>query len=327
MIVVFDTAPRGLCKQTMGSHLERLGNQFSIPIDVDDSGYLGRECPVEKCRGYFKITPGTGKQGPAPCHCPYCGHSGDSGTFNTQEQIEFATSIVLRQFTDALHKDLKSMEFDQPPRGMFGIGISMKVTQGERHPIRYYREKELETEVLCDNCTLRYAIYGVFGWCPDCGAHNSMQILTKNLELAKRELALAASAEKELADHLIGDALENTVSAFDGFGREVCQRKGAEIWFQSLSSARRRVQDSFGFDFADGLRPEQWEFICRIFQKRHLLAHKMGVIDDNYVKKANDSGAIAGRKIRVNHEEVTLSIEIVEALGRRLFDWILPPMP
>ena len=119
----------------------------------------------------------------------------------------------------SLHEDLKDMEFNHPPRGAFGIGISMKVTRDGPHPIRDYREKQLETEVICDKCTLRYAIFGVFGWCPDCGAHNSAQILGKNLELAKKELALAQSVEKDLAEHLIGDALENVVSAFDGFAR------------------------------------------------------------------------------------------------------------
>jgi hypothetical protein len=61
--------------------------------------------------------------------------------------------------------------------------------------------------------------------------------LTKNLELANKELALAGSVDKELADHLIGDALENVVSAFDGFGREICLQKDADIRFQNLSGA------------------------------------------------------------------------------------------
>ena len=306
--------------------MDRLGKQLSIPINADDDGYLGRECPIEECLGYFKITPGTGVKGPAPCHCPYCGHSGDSNTFFTQEQIEYAKSIALRQFTDALHQDLKSMEFDHQPRGGFGIGISLKVTQGARHPIQYYREKELETEVVCDACTLRYAIYGVFGWCPDCGIHNSVQILAKNFELARKELTLAETVEKDLADHLIGDALENIVSAFDGFGREISSRKGAEIRFQNLPGARRNVQDKFGFDFADSLTADQWQYVCRVFQKRHLLAHKMGVIDDDYVLKASDVGAVAGRKVQVSAEEVNSSIEVIELLGRRLFAGILPPM-
>jgi hypothetical protein len=306
------------------NNLNRLGNQSSISLSTDEDGYLGRECPVEECLGYFKITPGTGLKGPAPCHCPYCGHSGDSSTFNTQEQIEYAKSVVFHQVTDALFKDMKSLEFDHKPTGAFGIGLSLKVTQGARHPIQYYREKELETHVVCDDCTLRYAIYGVFGWCPDCGTHNSVQILGKNLELARKELALAGAAEKELADHLIGDALENVVSAFDGFGREICHRKGEEIRFQSLPGARRKLQDKFGFDFADVLSAEQWNAVCRVFQKRHLLAHRMGVIDEDYVQKANDPGAVVGRKVRVAHDEVISAIALVDALGRRLFSGILP---
>jgi hypothetical protein len=306
------------------SNLDNLGKQFSIPIAPDDDGYLGRECPVEHCLGYFKITPGTGVKGPAPCYCPYCGHKGESNTFFTQEQIEYAKSIVLRQVADAIHRDLKSLEFEHKPQGFFGIGLSLKVQRSAPLPIRYYREKELETAITCDSCTLRYAIYGVFGWCPDCGVHNSLQILIKNLELSRKELALAAAAEADLANHLIGDALENAVSAFDGFGRELCQSGSIEVRFQNLTAARRKVQDAFNFDFADTVRPDEWDAACRAFQKRHLLAHRMGVIDDDYIQKANDPGAILGRRIALIQEEVEAAIMIVAALGRRLFSGVLP---
>ncbi len=305
-------------------NLDNLGKQFSIPITPDNDGYLGRECPAQDCLGYFKITPGTGVTGPAPCYCPYCGHKGESNTFFTQEQIEYAKSIVLRKVTDAIHKDLKSLEFEHKPQGLFGIGLSLKVQRSAPLPIRYYREKELETAITCDSCTLRYAIFGVFGWCPDCGVHNSLQILVKNLELARKELALAATAEADLANYLIGDALENAVSALDGFGRELLQRKSIEMRFQNLAAARRKVQDALGFDFADALRPDEWAAACRAFQKRHLLAHKMGVIDEDYVKKANDPGAILGHRVALNQAEVEASINIVELLGRRLFSGVLP---
>jgi hypothetical protein len=137
------------------NHLRGLGSQISIPIRTDSDGYLGRECPVSECLGYFKVTPGTGIKGPAPCVCPYCGHSGDNNTFFTQEQIEYARSVAIRTITDAVHADLKSLEFEHKPRGMFGIGVSMKVSRSAPQPIRYYRERELETHVVCDHCTLR----------------------------------------------------------------------------------------------------------------------------------------------------------------------------
>jgi hypothetical protein len=306
------------------TNLEKLGDQMSVPIKTDEDGYLGRECPVAECLGYFKITPGTGIKDPAPCHCPYCGHSGDHNTFWTQEQLNYATSVAIRKISDAIHQDLKSLEFEHRPVGPFGLGFSLKVQAGSPHPIKYYREKQLETAVVCDNCTLRYAIYGVFGWCPDCGVHNSLQILLKNLELARKELALATTLDQELANHLIGDALENSVSAFDGFGRQVCERKAIEIRFQNLAGARRKIQDAFGFDFADSLHPGEWEAACRAFQKRHLLAHKMGVIDDDYVQKANDASAVVGRRITLNHVEVEACIKIVESMGRRLFAGMFP---
>jgi hypothetical protein len=307
----------------MSNNLRRLGDQVSVPISPDEEGYIGRECPVETCLGYFKITPGTGVKGPAPCHCPYCGHVAGQSSFFTPEQIEYAKSVVIRQVTDAFHADLKALEFDHKPRGAFGIGISMKVNRSNPPPIRHYREKQLETKVTCDNCTLKYAIYGVFGWCPDCGAHNSLQILSKNLELAKKELALAGTVDADLAEHLIGDALENVVSAFDGFAREICSHKSADVRFQNLIGARRRVRETFGFDFADELNTELWEAICRIFQKRHLLAHKMGVIDAEYVQKANDPGAVVGRRVRITQDEVSLAISLVESLGQRLFKGLL----
>jgi hypothetical protein len=320
---------RHICSVDRLRNLSRLGNRINVPIKPDEDGYLGRECPNRECLGYFKLTPGTGLPGPAPCHCAYCGHEGDSNTFFTPEQIEYAKSVVYRKVTDALYEDFKAMEFDHKPRGGFGIGLSLKVSRSSPKPIRYYREKQLETEVVCDSCTLRYAIYGVFGWCPDCGVHNSLQILHKNLELASKELALAETVESDLAEHLVGDALENIVSAFDGFGREVCARKleSDEVRFQNLAAARKRVQEAFGFDFADGLTPDEWTSACRAFQKRHLLSHKMGVIDDDYVKKANDPHAVVGRKVSLNREEVTAAIQIVRTLGKRLFDGVLAPVP
>jgi hypothetical protein len=306
-------------------NLRRLGNQISIPIEPDEDGYMGRECPAADCLGYFKITLGTGVKGPAPCYCPYCGHKAEGNIFFTQDQIEYTKSIVLRKVTDALHQDLKTLEFEHKPQGLLGIGLSLTVKASPPLPIRYYREKQLETEVVCDGCTLRYAIYGVFGWCPDCGIHNSLQILKKNLELAAKELALADTLDKDMTDHLIGDSLKNVVSAFDGFGREICAKKGANIHFQNLLGARRRVQDTFAFDFAVALEPNDWAIACRAFQKRHLLAHKMGVVDEDYLKKVNDPEAILGRKISVTRGEVTATINIIEGLGRRLFDGLLRP--
>ncbi len=83
------------------------------------------------------------------------------------------------------------------------------------------------------------------------------------------------------------------------------------------------MQEAFGFDFADDLSPDSWIDVCRIFQKRHLLAHKMGVVDHEYVEKANDPAAVLGRKIQVTNAEVGLALRLTEALGQQLFKGLL----
>lgn len=304
------------------SNLRNLGTRFSVSITPDDDGYLGRECPVPECKGYFKITPGTGVQDRSTCRCPYCGQESGSQQFFTAAQREYARSVVMRKVTDAVHKDLKTLEFEHKPVGPFGIGISMKVKTSQPAPIRYYRESKLETEVVCDKCSLRYAIYGVFGWCPDCGSHNSLQILGKNLELVKKEIALSTTVEGELGAHLLGDALENAVSAFDGFGREVCAKASTTISFQNLGSARRKVKEAYAFDFADPVTPKDWDFVSTVFQKRHLLAHNMGVVDEEYLRKTNDPSAVVGRKVQISQEELNKATLTIEVVGRRLFEGI-----
>jgi hypothetical protein len=306
-------------------NLRRLGNRIAVSIPNDEAGYLGRECP--KCESYFKVTPGTGiTTGNPPCHCPYCGEVGSPDVFWTKGKIEYARSVALNKITGAVLKDLKKLEFDIKPRGAFGIGASMKV-EGCPHPIRYYHEPRLETEVVCDGCALRYAIYGVFAYCPDCGQHNSLQILEKNLELAGKQLALAANLDGDLSAQLVADALENGVSAFDGFGREVCRvhagkasnpAKAEGISFQNLTGAQKNVQALFGVNLAAGLPPDEWDALCRSFQKRHLLAHSMGIVDEDYLKKTGDSQARVGRKVSILPDEVKVMLGLTRKLGAHL---------
>lgn len=309
-------------------HLRKLGNTISISIPPDESNFTGRECPQADCEGYFKIELGTGLKGVnLPFHCPYCGHTDGHDCFYTKEQIEYAQSVALRKITDAIQKDLKKLEFEHKPKGAFGIGISMKVKPGRLPLIHHYREKQLETEVICSTCTLRYSVYGVFAFCPDCGKHNSMQILEKNFELVGKMLEMATKVEKNLSEKLIENALEDCVSSFDGFGRELCRihadkartpDKVKRVNFQDLETAQKDVQDLFGIDLSTVLDPKEWRAVCVAFQKRHLIAHKLGVVDHKYVTKTNDTRVVVGRKISIGAGEVQDSIRIVYKIAQNL---------
>ncbi len=317
--------------------LRHLGNRIQIPVPKDAKGFVGRECPQGECQGYFKIKPGTGLKGKdLPCHCPYCGHASSHGRFLTRDQIEYAKSVALRQVSDALQRDLKRLEFEHKPRGPFGIGISLKVQPGAPVPIRYYREKSLETDVTCDSCTLQYAVFGVFAYCPDCGTHNSQQILEKNLDLVRKQIALAqAQEDTDLNRHLVEDALENCVSAFDSFAREACRiraskssdpGKCAALAFQHLPRASARLRDLFGLDLQTALPLSDWRAAHVSFMRRHLLAHKAGVIDQRYLDEIGESQALLGRRVQITCADVECLAGIVAELGRHLIA-LLPPTP
>ena len=43
--------------------------------------------------------------------------------------------------------------------------------------VHSYIEKQLETAGTCDQCSLEFAVYGVFASCPDCGQLNALTSL------------------------------------------------------------------------------------------------------------------------------------------------------
>jgi hypothetical protein len=224
--------------------------------------------------------------------------------------------------------DLKSLEVDRPAHGPFGIGFKITVSAVST-PICQYIERQLETHIQCNTCTLQYSIYGVFAFCPDCGAHNSFQILENNLEIVLKQVDLTETAEfdDDLRNQFLSDALENAVSSFDGFGHETCKvysataqvsPEGSDISFQNLIRARSQVLSLFGFDFAVEMGVAEWTAICRGFQKRHAFAHRMGIADEKYVSLAGDPDAVVGRRIAVSRDEVHQMVATLLILGRTL---------
>jgi hypothetical protein len=172
-------------------------------------------------------------------------------------------------------------------------------------------------------------VYGIFGYCPDCGSHNSLQILDANLDLASKEIELANTLEGSLAEQLVADALENGVSAFDAFGRELfCVNsdlaaapvEADRISCQNLESLKSRVSRLFGIDLTSPFTADEWRLLVQGFQKRHLIAHRMGVVDQVYINTSGDLGAIIGRKVDLDSEDIKAVILLIRRLGQHIRD-------
>lgn len=307
----------------------RDGDVFRIEIDPDDNGFTGRECPQEACQSYFKVEFGTGLEGEdLPCICPYCGHSGDPDSFWTRTQLEYAESVALREVLGDFDKALKRLE-RRPRRGSM-LSLEIKV-ESRPYPIAYYAEEALETEVVCTSCSLRYSIFGVFGCCPDCGIHNSLQIVQANFAIITKMLELAEGTEPAIRRSLIENALEDAVSSFDGFGRELCRLRAStsdepklaqSISFQNLEQAEQRVAKAFGLQLSALCDPDAWRSTHVSFQRRHLLAHSMGVIDQAYLDKTGESTSLLGRRVEVSAAEVEQLVANLREVSEWLFSEI-----
>lgn len=118
---------RDFIHSEISKQLRRLGRSISVPIKRDEDGYVGRQCPVKACLGYYKVTPGTGVKGKAPCHCPYCGYKGDQNKFWTPEQIQYALSVAKQRVSETVANHLRSMQFSHVSRGLFNIGVKVTV--------------------------------------------------------------------------------------------------------------------------------------------------------------------------------------------------------
>jgi hypothetical protein len=214
---------------------------------------------------------------------------------------------------------LKAIERRPNPRGFISIGITVR---GNPTPIVYYSESELEERITCSECTLEYTIYGIFGFCPDCGAHNSLQIANANLDLVLKTLTLAVMTPAEVTPKLIENALEDAVSCFDGFGREQCSNQPFKVSFQAIDTAQQKLHRESGLDISSGLTVDQWRFVCVQFQKRHLLAHKMEVIDSEYVLRTGCSEDLVGRKVVVSSDDVRNLVSNLRTIAATLYHGI-----
>lgn len=275
--------------------------EITFTMPADKKGLVGRECPV--CKRYFKVKLGTGLKTPAPCHCPYCNHIAPHDKFWTEDQVNYARSIVLNYATNEILSTLKKYEVKAKPNQF--ISFEIKVN-GKPTPIAYYSEKDLELDACCKNCTLEYAIYGKFAYCPDCGIHNSHEIFIANIDFFKKMLELSQAALPEVSNKIIGNALEDSISVFDGFCRNTLKLKDSShnISFQNIENAGNKLIQRYSFDIAQGIDRAGWDKIIVAFQKRHLLAHNLGIIDQEYINKTDSDSNLLGKPVSIRQDEV-----------------------
>jgi hypothetical protein len=189
----------------------------------------------------------------------------------------------------------------------------------EHTPIRYhakevspqYREHKVDSELVCPECSFRFQVYGIFGYCPGCRSEN-MLIYDANLSIIRREIAKSDNPTRALR-HAYGDL----VSTFQLF----CARKATSLdankpSFQELFPTRKFFRESKGIDIFSGLNDSDILAIRRIFQKRHVCQHAGGIITEQYIQKIPEDKDLLGSQVPLSMEEFEVGAQLV----RRILD-------
>lgn len=301
----------------MGDNIE-----MNIDIPVGDDGLVGRVCPT--CDEFFKIKPGTGLPDINTTACPYCEYQGDPGEFTTQEQIDYAISVMAKEVVEPVLRDFQRSLKRIERRSQNSL-IKIKVrTSSMTIPIKYYSEPVLETSVECDHCGLVFSVYGIFARCPDCLRPNSMEMFRKSIEVAKKRLDIfeqIPESEEELREALLIDAISAAVSTFDSLGKrmraeypEIIPSQPRNI-FQNITALENALQEALGLELINLIGEEDYRVLVYMFQVRHIWNHNFGEADQDFIDKTNVDENLLGQRILPAKTEVEKLMSIVEDIG------------
>jgi hypothetical protein len=74
--------------------------------------------------------------------------------------------------------------------------------------------------------------------------------------------------------------------------------------FQRILDAEESIRTWFGIEIFLDLKPEDRLFLNREFNRRHLLIHRAGRVDEEYLQRAGDTSVRLNQSIRIRSEEV-----------------------
>lgn len=303
---------------------------IQVPIPTDEEGMLGRSCPEDECGRYFKLRPGTGLE-TETCHCPYCGHEADPSEFATEEQIQYAIDRAAKQTVDPMmHKfgqNLRRLNSSQ--RGSFRIRFDVRYRPA---PAYSYVERDLETRVTCDQCSLEFAVYGVFASCPDCQRLNALTTFSRSIESARKRVVLASNddLDADLRAAFPRDSLRDVVSAFDSYGKALRARYPDRIrpqaksnLFQDLDALDTELRAASLSATDELLTARELEDVRWLFQARHVYEHNAGVVDDRFIAKVPEAAPQRGQLLPLPEQRLVAGITAVDKLAAAI-DRVFP---
>jgi hypothetical protein len=293
-------------------------------IQSDQQGMWGRNCPA--CKKYFRTNHVMGIT-----FCPYCSADAPSLAFVSKEQRTYITA-----FYDAFARALigkKSTSLDM-------ADITDATTAW------HYAEVKQQFHFKCEtkDCHTETDILGEFGFCPQCGQTNARKLFSERLDrmLTRLEQTKITVADRKERGTVWEEMTKSSLSEFEALARHA---RNVLLRFPMTPNRRKRleglnfqkpfqadeelkkwfdigVMDWAGDSVTPGRMVPQSDLpsIKMMIQKRHILMHNGGIVDQEYLDLSGDSEVQLGERIRVSSKEVKRFIDCVRAMGTNLID-------
>ncbi len=322
------------------------GFQASLSLPVDGDGFFGRECRA--CEQPFKMNADEWEALPDDPRvtCPYCGEqpedANDFMTPDQQERVGAAINALAEQYVHGAFTDTLWQSFGSRPRrtggGMFGIEIS--VATGAPPPIRVlpeYVEEKVRRTITCSNCSTTYAVYGASAFCPVCGPRAALATVIEAIEAARTALGLEDLLPEDAREqaraagvfgNVAADTIKRVVTLFEVFARNQLEervsthvdplRKAGRGVFQRLDDADDLFDQHAGLRLSALVNSKTWARLLVTFQQRHVLVHRQGLIDDQYLQRVPAARQRVGQALVVTRKEAEQALDDLERLVHAL---------
>lgn len=162
-----------------------------------------------------------------------------------------------------------------------------------------------------------------------CGHNSADRVFRQSLNAIRASLDAIPAIRSGISDadasentiRLLTEAgLQNVVMAFQRFAEAHYQRQPDPIRvrrnaFQNLSEGSQLWRTAFGKGFDDHLSTSELTELTRLFQQRHLLAHREGIVDADYISRSGDPTYREGQRLVIRESVVRMALQLVEKLS------------
>lgn len=318
---------------------------LAVTLPTDEHGFLDRRCPAPHCLATFKVhlDDWKTKVRAEQAFCPLCRHETDDNQWETPEQFEHMKSLAVAQITHQLNaaiaEDASAFELRTPL-----INFSMSFDPGVPPMlVPVVATGLMELRVACEVCACRYASIGAAFFCPACGHNSARTTFVQMVETVVKTLNMLPSiigsartnggpdVATNLERALLEANLGRLVSSFQRIAESTFMALPTagdfnvrQNLFQNLDESSDLWFRATGRSYENILLTEEMTDLRRLFQQRHLLVHREGIVDQRYIDRSGDKTYAVGQRVVVRADAVARLAALVLRVGEELTAVALP---